>query len=251
MTATATPYRVVDRDNYGWYQLAGRGLYQTSRGQRLGLGDHLAYADLETSRGPLRPVLPISDADEVLLADTMGWLGHRTVATLAAAIELVFHRLREHPRDGTTQGLAAIESSDYAMRTLTAGREGSNESELLRAVVWIGNAFNLDKHRRGMSNDTASLRARGPVSRRRVDVDGRKILADMIYRWVTDPDRYTEVAETLAGEVARFADRQGQNGWVSIADQWLRPGTLAKTDARTCYQLFYSKSSNFDPDAFE
>ena len=249
MTTTGTPYRVVDRDNHGWWQLAGSGLYQTSRGSQIGVGD-LAYTDLETSRGPLRPVLPITDADEVLLTDTMAWLARRTVTTLTAAIELVFHRLREQPRDYPT-GLADIESSDYAMRTLLAGRAGSNQAELLRAVVWIGNAFNLDKHRRGMPNDRTSLRARGPVSRRRVDVGGRKVLADMIYRWVTDPDRYTEVAETLAAAVARFADRERQNGWVSVADQWLQPGTLAKNDAHICYRLFYGQSVHFDPDAFE
>ena len=43
---------------------------------------------------------------------------------------------------------------------------------------------------------------------------------------MTDPTRFTEVAETLAWMVSSYAEEHG--GWKAIADQWLQPGGLDK-----------------------
>ena len=61
------------------------------------------------------------------------------------------------------------------------------------------------------------------------------------------PDRYTEVAETLASIVSSHADQHGADGWRAIADQWLQPQALSRADFATCYRLLYSRSEHYDP----
>ena len=128
---------------------------------------------------------------------------------------------------------------------MMAGRAGSWEADLLISVVWIGNGLNLAKPTKAMK-DVGKLRAAGPV--RRVDKAARDAMAAIIWwRWVTNPERYTELAENLAAVVSRYADdRFGRDGWAKIADQWLQPGGLAHVDFATCYRLFYSLSQHLD-----
>jgi hypothetical protein len=71
--------------------------------------------------------------------------GQKTIATLAAALERVFHQIRES--HGGLQ--SASGSYEYAKRTLQAGREGSWESVVLIDVVLFGNSLNLAKAARG------------------------------------------------------------------------------------------------------
>ena len=62
----------------------------------------------------------------------------------------------------------------------------------------------------------------------------------MITRWVTDPNRYTEVAESLAFEISSYCDNTaGPDGWRHVADQWFQPA-MAERDFRNCYRLLYS-----------
>jgi hypothetical protein len=235
------PYRVVDAHNQGWLNTSNDadGHYQADYGWRRDLPNR-PLADLDRDRGPLRPVLPITDDDRARLTDVFLRAGRKTVASIAAALEEVFHRIREE-----RGGLRSSDSYEYAMRTLTAGREGSWESELLKDLVLFGNGLNLMPPRRGADNTIEARRAAGPSAR--VDVAARHDLTAVFTRWVTDPDRYTEVAETLALVVSGFAD-DSPAGWGLVADRWLQPGGLAHKDFRNCYRLLYSQSKHFNPD---
>lgn len=244
-TATGNAWhpRYVDSDNQGWLPtLDGDGqiVYRADYGTGRGLPAR-SLPELVATRGPIRPVLPITDEDQALLEATFTTAGRKTITTIASALEEVFHRARE-----TRGGLSAVHDSyHYAMRTLTAGREGSWESELLKQVVLLGNGLNLAPPRQGANNTVEALRRRGPS--RRVAVAARDVLVDVFSRWVCDPARYTEVAETLAWVVSCHADRTaGPGGWTAVADQWLQPAGLAREDFTTCYRLFYSLSEHFD-----
>jgi len=213
------PYRVVDRENQGWYragQPGGGTLYTASYGFQRDLLPR-SYPELAATRGPLRPVEPVTDADVAEMEQLFTAAGRKTVTTLAAALAAVYHQAATGP-DG---------AKDYvrARRTLTAGREGSWESEVLIDVMWFGSGLDASNPRRV---HPATLGA----------------MTDLLWRWVASPDRYTEVAETLASAVSRYCDEHG--GWRPVADQWLQPGGLARADFSTCYRLLYSHSANFD-----
>jgi len=230
-TVEELPYRVVDAHNQGWMN-CGDG-YRADYDHRRGLSI-LQLDALRRDRGPLRPVLAITEDDEEQLAACFEAAGRKTVTTIAAALEQVCHEVRREAEDRRE-----LDPAGYAWRTLQAGREGSWESVALVKVVLFGNGLNLV----ASSGPVAERRAAGP--RRRVDVDVRAQLVEVFRRWVSDPDRYTEVAETLAAEVSGYADRHGPTGWAVIADQWLQPGGLAAADFRTCYGLLYSRSEHF------
>lgn len=234
---TGLPYRVVDPQGQGWLlAMDGNGGFEYQPSCRYGeLPGMHGLAELEAARGPLRPVLPVTDDDEQLIRRLLGECGRKAVATLAAAIEQVFHELRE-----AAGGLSAPGSYETATRLLKAGREGSNESLILMNIALFGNTLNLAK-----GATVAAKRAAGPVGR--VDRDARDALAAVLLRWVTGPDRYTEVADTLAYLVSSHADREyGPGGWAKVADRWLQPGGLAKADIRACYGLLYYQSEYFD-----
>jgi hypothetical protein len=212
-------YRAVDRDNQGWHPSHGADggtVYAADYGFERDLPDR-PLDELAATRGPLRPVEPVTEFDVRLLRHDFGEAGRKTITTLAAALETVFHRLCDE-RD----------SYQFARRTLMAGREGSWESELLIDVVMFGSGLN---------------HAANPSKRVNRVVQGN--MAAMFWRWVVAPDRYTEVAETLASIVSSYCDDQDA-GWKAVADQWLQPGALAQADFSTCYRLFYSVSEHFD-----
>lgn len=241
--ARQLPYRVVDHDNQGWHggpdaELGSRYVADYDFQRDL---PNRTYEDLLATRGPLRPVKPISDEDSTQLRELFTTAGRRTVTTLAAALEQVLDRIR---RDHEAQGSGG--GWEFARRTLTAGREGSWESHALISVAVFGNGLNLAKPRRGQDSlDITALRQAGPSTR--VDIDVRTELDAIITRWVTDPDRYTEVAETLAFEISSYCDdTAGPDGWRHVADQWLQPGAMAERDFRNCYRLLYSQSSHFN-----
>jgi hypothetical protein len=239
-TPSQKPGRVVDRDNYGWYRASdGQGSSVYCVDYRTRSPD---YATLEATRGPLRPVLSVDDGDIAELDRLFAMAGRRAVTSLAAAIESVVNQIREtawarYPVDASTS------SYEYAMRTLKAGRAGSWESALLQDVVFFGEDLNLN--RKAARHDVAAMRAAGPG--RRVHRKARDKMAAVITRWVTDPDRYTEVAETLAYIVSSYADQHGPDGWRMIADQWLQSSAFGGGGFRACYRLLYSRSEHYDP----
>jgi hypothetical protein len=244
--------RYVDSQNQGWHPTGADGdavLYAADYGHPPPPGAATRYQrdlpprgldELAATRGPLRPVEPITDADRALLVSTFQKAGRKTITTLAAALEQLFHEIRE-----AHGGLQADTSYDFARRTLTAGREGSWESALLHDIVLFGNELNLAKPTRALpAFNVTARRAAGPVQR--VDPAAREVLVGVLRRWVTDPERYTELAETLAVVVSDYCDdTAGPSGWRIVADQWLQPGALAHDHYSRCHGLFYSVSAHF------
>lgn len=239
-TPTTTPGRVVDPHGQGWY-FTGTGKYEASFGSSRDLAGR-TYDELVATRAPLRPVLPITDDDDARFRELFATARRRTVTTLAAALEQTFHQvISDAPQ------LGAGESWQLAKRTMTAGREGSWESSVLIDIIGFGNDLNMAPPRKGIVDDITTRRARGPG--KRVHKDVRDAMAAILHRWVTDPARYTEVAETLAYLVSSYADGQTEyphDGWRAVADQWLQPHSLARSDFSACYRLLYSTSSHFD-----
>lgn len=254
-TSPDYPYRLVDRLNNGWLHTGG-GSYQADtyrpHNSPILRPKKMQLPELDVQNGPLRPVLPLLADDAELLREAFRRCGRKTVTTVAAALEEVFHRLRN-----AMGGLGnATGSYDYAARTMIAGRSGSWESAVLIDVILFGNILN----QRAVDNWVDSRRAASPSSR--VHHEARDVMAGIFRRWVTDEHRYTEVAETLAflvshhadstaygGEGVRVADDpESLAGWKTVADQHLQPASLSRRDFVTCYRLFYSRSAHFNPD---
>ena len=253
---TEQPYRLVDANNWGWL-FGGEGSYRTDPYDPDRQG--LTFEQVVEQHGPIRPVEPITDEDQLLLTNVFLRIGRKSITTLAAALDQVFHELRES-RGGIN---GSNDSFDYATRTLLAGQAGSWESAVLMEVVRFGNGLNLVRGGRSTGSivqDAARRRAAGPS--KRVDVDGRRELAAIIRHWVLAEDRYVEVAETLAAVVSRYADARsealgagymadrigGTHPWKQVADQWLMPGGLAQEDFSSCYRLLYSLGKYFNSD---
>lgn len=211
--------RVVDQSGQGWYLASdgdGGTKWQASYGSQRDLDDMPGLGALVTARGPLRPVLPVTEADKNAVDALLRQSGRKAVTTLAAALHATYNGIR---------GQLADRDGQAAQRLLMAGREGSWESEYLISFVWFGSGLKPG----------------------RVDPGARDALAAIFTRWVTGPDRYTEVAETLAGVVSGYADREhGPDGWKRIADQWLQPESLAHADFSAAYRWLYSQSQYFD-----
>jgi hypothetical protein len=219
MTSPAAANRVVDRDGQGWYLASdgdGGSKWQASYGWQRDLPDMPSLGALGDERGPLRPVLPVTDADREAIDAQLRACGRKAVTTLAAALAATYDAIRGQLRD---------RHGDAAQRLLMAGREGSWESESLISFTWFGKGIKAG----------------------RVDLAAMDALAAIFTRWVTGPDRYTEVAETLASLVSGYADREhGADGWKRVADQWLQPGGLAQADFSAAYRWLYSQSQYFD-----
>jgi hypothetical protein len=234
-------YRVVDHASQGWYPTSegSGGIVYTALYGATGDLAARSFEQLAADRGPLRPVEPVTAVDVAALHRLFGEAGRKAITTLAAALETVFHEIREE-QGGLETG---HDSFEFAQRTMIAGRPGSWESELLLAVVMFGNELNLAPAKGSARYDVDARRAAGPG--KRVDTQARAGMVAILRRWVTDPGRYTEVAETLAGIVSSYCDGQ-PDGWRAVADQWLQPGGLAQENFSLCYRLFYSRSERFD-----
>jgi hypothetical protein len=216
-TSERPPSRLVDRDQQSWMLTAdrdGRHVYTADMHRT-----YLTLDEVQAQHAPLRPVLPITAEDRERLRAVLAAAGRKAVTSLAAAVYDVFRQLRED-HGGMDNPRVSYET---ATQHLLAGRPGSWESQsLLHLLHWSGD---------------------GKPSR--IDPAARAELAAIIRRWVTDPDRYTEVAETLAAVVSELADEQG--GWKTVADQWLQPGSLDQEGVRVSYGLLYSLGADFDP----
>ncbi len=224
---SAPPSRVVDAEHRGWWLMGGgtpggQPGYATSGGPYRS-EDLLTYDELNERTGPLRPVEPITDADLAELERLLALAGRKAVYSLAVAVYRTIGRLRD---DAGGFELGDSErnhlSHEVSVQQIRAGRAGSWEAELLVDVaLWAGHGKPSRIHEEACAGMTAVL-----------------------YRWCTDPARFTEVAETLAAVVSRYADEHG--GWRTVADQWLQPGALDQEGVRLTYGLFYSLGISFD-----
>lgn len=78
------------------------------------------------------------------------------------------------------------------------------------------------------------------------------VVAPLLHRWVTGPDRYTEVAETLAIGVAAVVDtptpQSPAAAWAWVADADLHPGGADALRAEALYLYLMSQSDTFSTD---
>lgn len=96
---TTSPARVVDADNRGWFLSFDedlRRVYLRTWGDA-----GLDYPTLVAEHGPVRPVVPVPDQDAAAIGELLVRAGRKAVATVAAALELVHHRLRESREDSS------------------------------------------------------------------------------------------------------------------------------------------------------
>jgi hypothetical protein len=208
---TAAPHRVVDAHHQGWH-LTGDGLYHADYGNMRGL-EPLTLDKLTAERGPWRPVEPVTDADEKLIVDALVESGQKAAGSVMVALYSLF------------RADAKANPTARSCRLL-AGREGSWESAGLPGLAWEVGSQIAEKPSR--FHQMTSLR-----------------LVDVIERWVTDPERYTEVAETLAYIFGRFADKAG--GWDKVADRHLQPGTRwSQNGAAQVYGYLMSTAETLD-----
>lgn len=212
------PSRVVDRNQRAWMLAAG-----LDGADAYTADNHTSYLPLErvvAEHGPVRPVLPITVTDRHVLVGLVAGAKRKAVYSVAVAVYRTWNALRDD-HGGMTH---PTESFEISTRQLRAGRPGSWEAQLLTEMaLWVGH---------------------GKPSR--VDEAAAASIQAMLYRWTTDPDRYTELAETLAAVVSGYADST-EAGWAGIADQWLQRGALDAEGVRLTYSLLYSQSEHFDP----
>lgn len=239
------PYRLADAWNHGWLG-DGKGNYHgydpAAQWEQKML-DLRPLADVEAAYGPTRPVIQYCPADDLtLLHGAFDLAGRKAIGSLCAALEMVFNEARDRydPAVHGTGTWAYSPDYAYAVRTMTAGRPGSWEAEALTNCILFGNELNLWPRKGNRPAD--EMRATGPHPKR-VHVEARDQLAEMLRRWTGSPDLYVEVAETLSEVVSAYADdRHGSDGWYHIADQWLQPQSLATDNYERVSNLLYSKT---------
>ncbi|MFE0777598.1 hypothetical protein [Streptomyces sp. NPDC058861] len=185
------PYRFVDRDFQGWYG-RGDGLYAADAGWRRNLTER-SYDALVQTRGPVRPV-DVATAEECAVIEAaLAGAGRKAAASVLVALyRLVLAEAQRGNGEGRQGG---------ARYRIMAGREGSWESEVMVRLAW----------------DVGAELAEKP---KRYDETAVEEIVRVVTGWVTGPDRYVEVAATLAGEFSAVADRAG--GWETVADQYLQ-----------------------------
>ncbi|SHN46980.1 hypothetical protein [Cryptosporangium aurantiacum] len=190
------PYRVVDAQNQGWRLATGTtGGYAPDFGFTRGLPVAVSYAELTTTRGPIRPVVPVPDADRRALLRAFRDAGDRAAVSLLIALEQV-------QRQATARA-----DSDTARRTLVAGAEESWEAAHLTMLLG-GAAAGTG----GARFDSAAVGA----------------IARVLGAWVAGHDVYVEVAQTLSAVFADYLDEDVDGhprGWSRAADTSLQPGS--------------------------
>lgn len=217
------PSRLVDGKQRSWMNVNGPGdggPWYTADMHRT----HATLAEVLAGPPPVREVLPITTADRARLREAITLAGRRGATTIASALYRTYQGLLD--RRGVhipIRGPEGMEGSERAVQQMIAGRPGSWESVRLIELMWWG----------------------AGLKESRVDEAARDPLVDLFTGWVDGPERYTEVAETLAAEVSVLADEMG--GWDKVADQWIRPGALDTEGVFLTHGLLYSTSPHFEP----
>lgn len=212
------PYRVVDVHDQGWFS-NGAGMYTADWESRNGL-PRLGYDDLRVQRGPLRPVEPISDEDEGRLTAALVGAGRLAAGSVLVALFRLFRGPDLPTMEERGQSMARRSAA------LVAGRAGSWESEAISSLAWGPGCDLADKPKR-------------------YDPATADLIEAMVWRWVTDPRRFTEVAETLASVFNRHTVNVG--GWDKVADRYLIPGgrfSMAATEQVIGY--LHGMSSSYE-----
>lgn len=191
MTPISRPQRVVDAQNQGWRLAAQTGHYAADFGIPRGLRSAVSYAELAATRGPIRPVVPASDTDRETLLRAFRNAGPKAALSLLVALQRI---LRE---------AATGVEYDSARRTLVAGSEESWEAAHLTML--------LGPSAPGGATDPYAV----------------AVITAVLGPWVTRPDVYVEVAQTLSRVFADYLDEDVDGrprGWSGAADPSLQPG---------------------------
>ncbi|GAA3381977.1 hypothetical protein [Cryptosporangium minutisporangium] len=210
------PYRVVDAQNQGWRLTTGTGRYAPDFGFTRGLPAAVSLAELATSRGPIRPVVPAPDADRLVLLRAFRDAGDKAAVSLLVALAEVLRQAG----DGTDH--------DTARRTLVAGAEESWESAHL--TMLLGGA------------------AMGPgTTPAGYDPAAVGTIVCVLGPWVVGSDVYVEVAQTLSAVFADYLDEDVDGrprGWGGAADPSLQPGATGfeTNGGRLLYSWLASRS---------
>lgn len=185
------PYRVVDVTWQGWHHKGG-GVYGADFGFKQNLADS-TLEQIDESRGPWRPVVPVSEGDAQAVRAALRQAKRKAAASVLVALFQLVDRYAK----------AAYDKTDPHAHKLQAGREGSRETHSMRVLAWEVGCDLAEKPKRYNETTVAEL-------------------VRVIEIWVTGPDHYVEVAETLARLFGQVADEVG--GWGKIADRWSQLG---------------------------
>lgn len=178
-TETDPAYRYADDEGEGWLRNGPDGTYTTYPRRDLG---ELTREQLETERGPLRPVEAMAEEDSRELVAALVEAKQQAVATLLKALNQTALMLIQ--RNGT-------------VAALLAGRPGSWEATVLRQqVAWLGEDIRVGRVHQGALE--TSLR--------------------LLEQWTTGPVA-VELAEGLPFVLGQVAKEAG--GWDKITDRWL------------------------------
>jgi hypothetical protein len=178
------PERVVDRFQRGWQT----GTDPCRTYPRL---DNRTWtlAEVEQERGPLRPVVAMTDTDRERLTDVLTAAGRDATGTVMAGLYLVSQRCYK------------VDGSDAR---LIAGGPESWENRMLPRFAWeVG--INL--------------------TGRRVEPRALRTIDQVIDGWIFAKNSYVEVAGNLALVLADVVRSAGE--YELVTDQWLRHGVLA------------------------
>jgi len=186
-TEPKPPSRVVDARFQGWY-LSGDGQYHADFGGSRGL-EPRTLDELTETRGPLREVVPRSEASAAEAEAALKVAGRLAAGSLLVALARVALRISARPGQPATG-------------SLLAGREGSWETADMNSLIWN---LGID-----LADDPGRFHA-----------DAVERLAAVVEGWIGG-ETYNEVAETLSGIFADVADDLG--GWPAVADDPLQPG---------------------------
>lgn len=234
------PYRIVDAHGQGWLNVRDD-QFQPDYGSQRDLKT-MPYEWVVAERGPVRPVIPVPEADADAIVAALRSAGRKAVATTLHALLAVDRATADRPAPDSL---------------MMAGREGSWES--VHMVRITGEAFG--------------------ISDKRVDPDAKATLVEVLTRWITAEDYYVEVADNLASLFARAAglaysdavarcraaikaattgaqQRSARRDlgalahpvgrWRVVADQHLMPGALGALAAQDIYHLLMSQAHPFD-----
>lgn len=236
------PYRLVDAKGQGWHGRTDGTEYTADYDFKRDL-EKMSHAELQAQRGPLRPVVPVPDADAEAIVAALRSAGRRAAASTARALYLTYCAVSDLPAPDCV---------------LKAGREGSWEAESMMRLVWIGS--DLDSPKRLHEHAVAAI-------------------SQVLTGWVTSEDHFVEVAENLASlfsraaalihrdetqlahDALRAANTDGKKSrarnrmrilterggtWHCVADQHLMPGALSESTGESLYFYLMSQTHPFD-----
>lgn len=210
--------RVVDRFGYGWLRQGDTETYRVYP-KVDGCPSTMPHDQLAAERGPLRDVVPASDADRREIAFLLAATKDKALSTLLGALAWL--------------GEACVEADGHYYR-MVAGRPGSWEAALLIELAQQAPKTPADKLDRPEA-EVGRILWTWLFEEFALESRGDPKVAEL----VPQPRGVSEVADTLAGVFGRVVD--GRGGWDEVVDDDLNWDLACKAQ-----RLLYSQSRHFD-----